>query len=395
MATQRRKREKRTRVSAAAMVEKNQGGYVGTSVRLPKGVSFFSPSKAGAVNIDIIPYMVPKDAGNPVANGTMYCERTFYVHKGIGSDGRGTYICPLKTTNRPCPICEHRSKLAANPDTEDMLLDALKPKKRQLWNVFAHDDPEKGVQVWDVSFYLFGEQLVEELNNADEDDDFVFFSDPEDGSTLRVGFKENSFKGHSYYEAKSINFKARKKPLSDEIVDAANILDELLIVESYEKLKAIFFQIDIPSDGDEDEDEDEPEDTPKPKAKSKGVTGPKPPTAEQFGIEKGSDVDHDEFGACSVIKISPDGTSLTLVDEEEEIHRAVAPDEVTLVVDEPEDDELEDDEPEEALKPKAKPKSKAKAKAPAKKAKKPVAEPESESEDDDDWDNNWDEEEDE
>jgi len=375
MATTRQKRQKRERVSGRQRAKEHKTSSAGTSIRLPEGVSFFSVKQAGPMKLDIIPYSVPSGAGNPwKEDGKVHFERTFWAHRGIGPNN-DSYICPAKTANKPCPICEARAVLAADPDSDENTVKALLPKERQLWNIYDHAEPEKGVQVWDVSFHLFGKQLDARINNADEDDDYEFFSDLEDGSTLRVGFAEDFFNKTKFFTTESIDFKSRKEPLSSDIAEAANVLDELLTIEPYEKLKAIFHQIDVPDDEDEDEDDDEPAASPKKKAPKKAKPKAKAQTADDLGIEKGESVSHEDFGTCDVVKISPDGTSLTIMDEEGEVHRAVAPDEVELIPFEDEDEPEPEPEPKKKT-TKAKPKAKAK--------KKPEPEPEPEPDDDDD-----------
>jgi len=361
-------------------MERHQTGVRGTTVRLPDGVSFFSVKKAGLMRLEIIPYRIPEGAGNPCFDdGSMGFERTFFIHRGVGANN-DSYVCPAKTKGKACPICESRAKLASDPSTDDELLKALLPKERQLWNVYDHDDADKGVQVWDVSFHLFGKQLDARIKNADEDDDYEYFSDPEEGSTLKVGFSEESFNSQKFFSTESIDFKPRKGPVPAAIVEAACVLDDLLITESYEKLKAIYYQLEEVPDEDDNEREGTPQSQPtKTKTRPPKKTS-KPPTASDYGIEKGSDVSHEEFGACTVIKISPDGTSLTLIDELGDVYKAIAPDEVTLLKDAPEEEE----KPAKPSKP-AKP---AKPKKEEAKPEEPVAE---EEEDDGDWDDGWDE----
>ena len=46
-----------------------------------------------------------------------------------------------------------------------------------------------------------------------------------------------------------------------------------------------------------------------------------------LGLERGEEVEY-KGRACTIFKVSGDGTSLTLVDEKDEIHRGVGPEEV-------------------------------------------------------------------
>ena len=190
MTTNRQKRQKRERVSGRHRAKEHKTSSAGTLIRLPDGVNFFSVKNVGPFRLEILSYIVPSGGGNPwKADGAAHFERTFWSHRGIGPNS-DPYVCLAKTLKMPCPICEARVKIASDPDGDEETAKALLPKERQLWNVYDHAEPEKGVQVWEVSFHNFGKQLDAAINNVDEDEAFEFFSDPEDGSTLRVGFEE-------------------------------------------------------------------------------------------------------------------------------------------------------------------------------------------------------------
>jgi hypothetical protein len=370
MATKKRaeKREKR-KLSARSRTDEHQSGFSPTAFKVPEGVALYKP-KAGARRIEIIPFVAGK--GNPFADeGQLYFERTYWVHRGVGAD-ENTYVCPKKTSGGKCPICDHRAKLAMDSDSDEDMMKRLAPKERQLWNVFDNGDPDKGVQVWDVSHHLFGKRLDTEIRGADEDDGFEFFADPEEGFTLRVTFEDKSFAGYAYVEAASINFKARSTPLKAEVLDAANVLDDLLIVKTFEDLKAIFLQTgddeaaDDDDDDDTDDDDEEEDEKPakksKPAAKSKPVAKKKPPVDDDdddddeeedddddVSIAVGDFVKHRKFGECEVTTVSKDGTKLTLEDEDGEILKGVPVGTVTLATGSStdDDDDDEDDEDEE------------------------------------------------
>jgi hypothetical protein len=288
MATSRQKREKRQRVSGRRRAEDHKTGFEGGSVKLPEGVGFFSVKKAGIQRIEILPYRVPKGADNPFADdGDMYFERTFFVHRQIGPNNE-TRVCLRKTTGQPCPICEYRSQLTKEEDPDEDLIKDLAPKERQLWNVYDHGNSEAGVQIWDISFHLFGKSLDARIKNADEDDDYEFFADPEDGLTLKIGFEEKSFGGRTFYDCESIDFKARRKALDPELFEKVVVLDEALVIEDYEKLKALFQQTEAPSDDDDDESKKEEKSKkrrePRKKKEDKSKSKDHFPTAEEFGL---------------------------------------------------------------------------------------------------------------
>ena len=329
MATIRRRREKRERLSAKDWADRPDSGFVGGTVRLPDGTQFFTVKKAGAYRLEILPYPLPKGFLSKEARethrneGDLYFELTFWIHRGVGADNQ-MKVCPRKMLAKPCPICEYRSQLTKEDDPDEDLIKSLAPKQRQLWNILDHADREAGVQVWDISYHLFGKQLKARVNNADEEDEYEYFADQEDGKTLRVGFSEESFAGNTYYEAASIDFKTRSKALDPELFDKAIVLDDVLIIEEYEVLKALFLQTE--AEDKDDRKDDKPE-----KEKKKSPAKPKEEkilTAKEAGLEKSDEV---EYGAliCEIVKISGDGTSLTLMDADDEIHKAVAVSEVT------------------------------------------------------------------
>lgn len=253
MATARRTKERkeRQRVSARKRAEEHKSGFSSKCYRIPDGVKSYSIKKEGVHRMDIIPYTVPEGVNNPFAEpGELHFERTYYTHRDIGPDG-DMYPCLKKTFGTACPICDHRASMLRDPDADEELVKSLAPKERQLWNVFDPDDAEKGVQLWDCSFHLFGKQLDARVNNSDEDDGYEFFADPDDGLTLKVGFKEKTFGGNTFCETETIDFKSRKAPLPDELLEKAMILDSLLIKYDYDSLKQIFLQTRHEDDKDE------------------------------------------------------------------------------------------------------------------------------------------------
>lgn len=260
MATRRRreKRRERTRGKTASARRRAEAksGFTSKSIRRPEGIDFFSIDKPGTKRIEIIPYELKED--NQFADaGELYFEKTFYTHPRIGAN-QDTYVCPKAQANKRCPICEFRSTLPNDTEEEKKLVGSLYPKQRQLFLVYDLDDTAKGLQLWDVSFHLFGKQLNEQIDNSDEDDGYDLFHDPEDGLTLRCLAKEKSFNKNKFFEISAIDFRERKKPIPDEILDHEINLDELVIVPEYKELKKIFEEGE---GGEPEEDNDDQEET--------------------------------------------------------------------------------------------------------------------------------------
>lgn len=245
-----RQEEGRRQSSARRRAETHVGGFDRTCVRLPEGFTSFQVKAEGVKRLEIAPYRVGK--GNPYADeGTVHFERTYFNHRSVGPN-EDPYVCLAKTCKLPCPICEVRAKLSRSNDKEDA--DAAKElmfKERQLWWVRDHAEFDKGWQLWDVSYHLFGKQLDARIKDSDPEDGYDLFYDRVQGSIIKVGFGEKSFGGNAFFEARSFDFKRREEPLPKSIFEELPCLDDLIIITPYDKLKKIFLQT---AEGEEEAD---------------------------------------------------------------------------------------------------------------------------------------------
>ena len=232
---------RRTRQRA---VESTKGGGGTKFNNLPEGIDFYRPS-AGISRLDIIPYVVSVD-NHPegIDKGDIWQVRTILVHYGVGPEEK-TYLC-RKTIGKRCPICEYAAKLRKTGEADEETLKSLKPSKRDLYNVIDTEDRDKGIQLWEHSYFLFGARLEEELNESDEEYDG--YALPDEGYTLKVRFKEKQLGKSKFYETTRIDFIDRKKQYDDDIVEQATDLDAILNVLSYEELEQIFLGVDDDDD---------------------------------------------------------------------------------------------------------------------------------------------------
>jgi hypothetical protein len=253
MAKTKRQREKSSerRASARKWAEK-QGTFERTTITVPEGMQIFKFSKKGFKNLNIIEYTVGK--GNPDAKpGEKFFCRTFYVHTGIGPDSRA-FVCANKTSGKKCAACDERARMARDPDTDPDALKALKPKQRELFCVHDPDESEKGLQLFEVPNFFFGQQLKDAIEAADESVGENFAS-LKKGKTLKVKVGVNNFAGITSFVADRIDFTKRDEPIE---VDADDVpcLDDLIKPIDYDKLKKML----LAEEDDDDEDEDENED---------------------------------------------------------------------------------------------------------------------------------------
>ena len=253
-----KKRRKINRDAVRKMaVDQSRGGGA-PYLNPPDGTEYFRPSKKGSYTIDILPYEL-KDKRNPackkfkIGKGDIWYERTFWTHFNVGADNRAV-ICPAKTENKPCPVCELMRELKSRG--EDEQADALKAKERQLFAVIDTSSKDRDIQIWNISSFLFGQKLANEINNSDEDEMLEGFSDPVDGYTLKILFEEKSIgSGSPFLDCASIRFKPRKKPYDDDIIDEVPNLDDVLLLQDYAEIYSLLHGEDYEPDDDEDEDE--------------------------------------------------------------------------------------------------------------------------------------------
>jgi len=232
-----KRKERRKVLSAKEIAQKHGEDTFKSLVTIPEGVFQFKIKKAGVYRFDIIPFYAGE--GNFAADvGAVTYEKTFFVH--WTPEGR-MLICRKETAKLRCPICEYKTKLNKDPDSDADEVESLRYKKRQIFNVIDLSEKEKGIQIFELSYHLFGKMLNSKVDNSDDEDGYDDFHHPETGYTVRVVFEEKTLGKNTFYEATDIEFKTRKKQYDWEIVDEAHCLDELLTIDSYEQVEEDFF----------------------------------------------------------------------------------------------------------------------------------------------------------
>jgi hypothetical protein len=377
----RESRSERRRAGSSQRDSKHRAGGDWTTLSIPEGVEIFQP-KEGTVRFDIVPFEAGK--GNPYAKeGEWYYERTFYTHGRVGPNNE-SYVCLAKTAGKPCPICEHRARLASDPDEgNEKLIKSLKPKERQLFliHVVKRDEDGGKVMLYESSFHTFGKLLDKKRQDAEEDEPHISnFDDEKAGSTLKVSYSEEDAGGYTFLDAYSIEFKPRPNGLDSELLDHGICLDDVVKLLPYDELKRLFLQ-DGGKDKDDDDDDDEPaprkgkdkvknddddwEDEPAPKKKAapkdEDEPEPKKSKAPSDDLEEGQQVRHRQFGVCEIVRINDDG-SLLLKNDEGKRFKGVDPKNVRPLVDKPKAKSKAKDEDEEDAPPKKSPPKKAPAK---------------------------------
>lgn len=326
----RQRREKNKTSTARRRAETHSSGFETTCFRMPDGVSFYSPDE-GVALVDIVPYIVGD--GNPFAEkGDLHYERTYWRYNRIGADEK-PYVCSSKTFGKPDFIQEWRQRESKVEESTEMVK-LLTPKERQLFLIWDHKAKEKGIQLWEYSYHQFGKLLDERIKTSEESEgwDQFYYADP-GGYTLRLTFTEEKPYG---IKVTAIDFKPRDDDyvMPDKIKNHGICLDDILIEVPYEKLKSIFLMGE--DDGSHRSEKAKSEDREPEKAPFDEEPEAKPakkhiPTAEEYGLSKGDLVTYNGR-RYSIMKISGDGTSLTLYDDNDDsVEKGVGAEEVEKV----------------------------------------------------------------
>lgn len=266
MASKSKKKGKHQRGAAAAAARKraaeHSSGFDRTSLNVPEGVNVLSIKSEGTKRVDIIPFI---SNGNKYCDeGSEYSETTYFTHRKIGVN-EDTFVCPRATAeyrgDKPtrCPICDYVQKLRKEEGDEKLIKDLI-PKQRQLFNVIDLSNKDKGIQIWDISYHLFGKQLDARLKNQDEDDRYDEFSELEGGKTLKLGIEEKNQGGYKFFEVETIDFKPRKTDYKVSMLKKASQLEDVVKILSYDELKDIFLGTGGISDDDDQEDDADDDD---------------------------------------------------------------------------------------------------------------------------------------
>jgi len=260
----------------------------------------------------IVPYITgtqhPKLKPNKVAFSL-----EVFVHRGVGPN-EDSYVCLNRTYRKRCPICDYQAELRES-DADDDTIKALNPTKRTIYNVVHCDAPSdraKGVQIFDVSHWLFTIPL-EEFAHKKREGGEVAYADIDDGKI--INFQQSGSKRTLKYTA--FEFKNRPE-LTEEELDNAVSLDELVHIPTYDEVHEAFWAAKEEEEAPAKEEERKPKQEEKKapveekkapveekKAEPKDVPEPVIPSDDDcpYGAAYGSDYNaYEECRSCDVRK---------------------------------------------------------------------------------------------
>lgn len=222
-------------------------------------LKFFKMADVGTYHdLNILPWRIgtklhPEVISNNAKVGDYDYVLDLMVHTNIGPSN-GDYICLKKNFGKACPICEEADELWKNDDTKDdarklfarrkciylvqELSDSFKPKS---------EDPE----IFEVSHAVFSKELQSRATACLRGKGVVNFADPgEEGKVVSFSVNEDTMgSGKKFKKAGNFEFNERVEEISDEILEKCPSLDAMMVVKTYDQLKAALYG--DPDDSDE------------------------------------------------------------------------------------------------------------------------------------------------
>jgi len=211
------------------------------------GASYLKPlprpswsCKEGKHLIDIIPWIAGDNFPNPkVKPGAFVYHLDVFIHRNIGPTD-SQFLCLASNFQKRCPICEKLKELRL-ASAEKELIDAVRPKRRTVYNIVCLDtsmEEEKGVQVWELA-HFFMEQKLASLAERPRTGGFVGFADPDTGKSISFerkgsGFENTQFLGHQFVDREGYI-------IPDALLEQAVPLEEFLVIPTYDELYESFY----------------------------------------------------------------------------------------------------------------------------------------------------------
>jgi hypothetical protein len=213
--------------------------------------------------IDIIPFVagnnMPLDprTKRPQANeGELAYVIDLWVHRGVGIN-EDSYACPANW-GKSCPICEERRKLR-DRDASDEEIKRLNRSRRTIYNIVCYDSQKEedlGVQIWEVAYQYMEEELIARSRKRRGTGEPIIFADPDIGKSISFiregqGQFNTVYKGHEFVNRELSDGSAYV--ISDEILDQAVSLDQIIEMVTYDELAEAFYGESVKKDDAEEE----------------------------------------------------------------------------------------------------------------------------------------------
>lgn len=243
-----KEKAQRRYADARERAEKQETGGGPSAFKMPKGLEIFKFDKADMYKLRILPYEVSDRAVDHrfADSGVLHYEYSYWVHQGLGLEGKARHCCLKETFHKPCPICDYLATLEDRWGADKDTYNSYRPKQRQLFALYNVEDKNKTIKLYESSFFSGAGQMslgqwIDSMIMANPDKYAGFFH-LQDGMNLHISVKQgNPFKGNPTWKITHVEG-VEAKDLDDEILDSVPQLDKLPIELSYDELNDIFHQ---------------------------------------------------------------------------------------------------------------------------------------------------------
>lgn len=288
-------RKKFTREQREALIsrkkdvkEKMRGGQYHVAYSIPKEIPRYKV-KEGINSIEIVEYVLQNEKNPLIVNSDYevgYPDTYFEYsqHQNVGPK-KERFCCPKEMYGKACPMCAQLRDLweegkRAETEEEQKSVKAkygkIKPQRRSVFCVLDNFDRKKGMQILDISYAWFTENL-EAVIRATEDrfDKKILIGDIDEGYTveflgIRPTFAKNPKEKVKAWQPSNFSLVKREEPLDQKWLDETFPLDTYPVISTYEEIKKCY-------NGEEDDDDDDDEPT---------VRATRKPTPIEHSVER-------------------------------------------------------------------------------------------------------------
>lgn len=175
------------------------------------------------------------------------------VHQNVGNN-HDVFLCPREAFGNACPICDEMFELyktgkAGNKEDEKKA-GSLRPSWRTFYNIYDYNEPDKGIQIFEISYYMFestSKQRPQRINLVDaatlDPSGPVIFFDLQEGKTIVAKFEKRLMGKIDYAEVTDIKFEARDS-YGDDILQRVLPLDSMLIIATADEIRNSHFDLE-------------------------------------------------------------------------------------------------------------------------------------------------------
>ena len=210
-------------------------------------------------SLNFYPFKVQTDNHPLFEKGKPFYFMSFEVHRFVGP-GDQHVLCPAATFNKTCPICEEVEAMRQRGESKDDV-NKLRAKTRTLYWVVDVKEPEKGLQLFEESSYLFQRNMLSKLEALETKKGLplIVFSSINDGRVVEFLASKTTKGSFTFLEYSDFDFQKRTEPneeIDKTLLPQAKSFDQFIKKQSYDDIYAILHGNGQEEDEDEEYEEE-------------------------------------------------------------------------------------------------------------------------------------------